>query len=317
MLTAVVETRCGPVEYSEAGAGDPVLYFHGTGVTGDVMLTIEAPLIDDGFRLIVPNRPGYGRTPLSPHRSAAGCAGVAAALLESLGIASASVMGSSGGAAFAASFAAAYPHRTISLILLCPQVHRWDHWRWLPAGSRWTLPLLRWPLLRKLLLKLSRILLRRMTVAQFLKTEAGERYPEVADDPACQALGEKTLAAMAQGVRCAGFENDFVVFTSEDVIGPDRSMRTPTLIIHDVSDPMAPEDHVAWLVAEWPQCETISVHTAGHLIWVGPGTEVMHRARVRFLREHASRAAEPNAAADGGRDAGFSGFTVPQRGRRC
>ncbi len=78
MITEVVETRCGPVEYSEAGAGDPVLYFHGTGVTGDVMLSVESPLIDDGFRLIAPNRPGYGRTPLSPHRSAAGCAGVAA-----------------------------------------------------------------------------------------------------------------------------------------------------------------------------------------------------------------------------------------------
>ena len=58
MFTPVVATNCGPVEYSEAGAGDPVLYFHGTGLTGDVMLTVETPLIEDGFRLVVPNRPG-------------------------------------------------------------------------------------------------------------------------------------------------------------------------------------------------------------------------------------------------------------------
>src|SRR5262245_43622406 len=101
MLTKIALTRCGPVEYSEAGSGEAILYFHGTGVTGDVMVDIESPLVDHGFRLIVPNRPGYGRTPLSPHRSAAGCAAVAAALLDSLGIASAAVMGSSGGAAFA------------------------------------------------------------------------------------------------------------------------------------------------------------------------------------------------------------------------
>lgn len=301
MLTEVVKTRCGSVEYSEAGTGDPVLYFHGTGVTGDVMLSVESPLIDDGFRLIVPNRPGYGRTPLSPHRSAAACAGVAAALLDSLGIARASVMGSSGGAAFAVSFAATYPLRTTSLVLLCPQVHRWDHKRWLPATSRWTLPWLRRPLLRSLLLKLYRILLRRMTVAQFLKTEAGNRYPEVAGDPAAQTLCEKTLAAMDRGVRCAGFENDFIVFTGEDIIDPDGSVRTPTLIIHDVTDPVAPEDHVAWLVAKCPHCETVSVHAAGHLIWVGPGADVMHRARVRFLREHAWRATEPNAAPAQGR----------------
>ena len=34
MLERIVETERGPVEYCEAGAGDPVVYFHGTGVTG-------------------------------------------------------------------------------------------------------------------------------------------------------------------------------------------------------------------------------------------------------------------------------------------
>ena len=291
MVTKVVETRCGSVEYSDAGSGDPILYFHGTGVTGDVMVSIESHLVDDGFRLIAPNRPGYGRTPLSPHLSAHACADVAAALMDVLGIASVSVMGSSGGAAFAASFAANYPVRTASLVLLCPQVHRWDHKRWLPRTSRWTLPLLKRRPLRALLLCLYRVLLRRMTVARFLKTEAGDRYPEVADDPASRALCEKTLAAMAQGVGCAGFENDFAVFTSEDIIGPDSSVQRPTLLVHDEVDPIAPVDHVAWFAANCPRCETVSVHAAGHLIWVGGGAGVMHQTRVRFLKEHAKRAA--------------------------
>lgn len=291
MVTKIVETRCGPVEYSDAGRGDPILYFHGTGVTSDVMVSVESPLIDDGFRLIAPNRPGYGRTPLSPHRTAAGCAAVAAALLDSLGIASAAVMGSSGGAAFAASFAATYPLRTLSLVLLCPQVHRWNHKRWLPRNSQWTLPLLKRRPLRAVLLWLYRVLLHRMTAAKFLQTEAGDRYVEVADDPASQVLCEKTLAAMAQGTSCLGFENDFAVFTSEDIIGPDSLVQRPTLIVHDETDPMAPADHVAWFAASCPRCETVSVHAAGHLIWVGPGAGVMHRTRVRFLKEHAKRAA--------------------------
>ena len=290
MLTKVVETRCGPVEYSEAGTGDPVLYFHGTGVTGDVMVAVESPIIDDGFRLIVPNRPGYGRTPLSPHHSAAACASLAAALLDVLGIDSVSVMGSSGGAVFAASFAVHYPSRAESLILLCPQVHRWDHTRWLPTTSRWTLPLLKRPFLRALLLKRYRMLLRRASVAQFLKAQAGERYPEVAGDPASQTLCRRTLTAMAEGTKYAGFENDFVVFVSEDVIGPCGSVQTPTLIIHDVTDPLAPLDHVDWFASNCPQCERVSVHAAGHLVWVGPDTGAMHRIRMRFLKEHARHA---------------------------
>jgi pimeloyl-ACP methyl ester carboxylesterase len=216
---------------------------------------------------------------------------VAAALLDVLGIATVSVMGSSGGAAFAASFAVHYPSRSQSLVLLCPQVHRWDHKRWLPKTSQWTLPLLKRPFLRALLLKLYRILLRRMTVAQFLKAEAGERYAEVAGDPASQTLCKRTLAAMAEGTTCAGFENDFVVFVSEDVIGADSSMKTPTLIIHDVKDPSAPSDHVEWLMSKCPKCERITVHAAGHLVWVGPDANVMHQRRVRFLKEHAKGAA--------------------------
>jgi pimeloyl-ACP methyl ester carboxylesterase len=300
MLTKVVETRCGPVEYTDVGCGDPILYFHGTGVTGDVMASVESPLIDEGFRLIALNRPGYGQTPLLPHRSAAGCAYLAAGLLNSLDLDRVSVMGSSGGAAFAASFATLYPLRTKSLVLLCPQVHRWDHKRWLPATSRWTLPLLRRPLLRALLLMFYRVLLRRMTAAQLLKTEAGDRYPDVAGDPASHALAEKSLAAMAQSVGCPGFDNDFVVFTGEDIIGSGSSVLAPTLVIHDEADPMAPMDHVAWFAANCSCCETISIHAAGHLIWVGPGATSMHTARVRFLREHARRVAEPGATADGG-----------------
>jgi pimeloyl-ACP methyl ester carboxylesterase len=291
VLTKVVETRCGPVEYSETGTGDPVLYFHGTGVTGDVIVTVETSMIADGFRLIVPNRPGYGRTPLSPHHSAADCANVAAGLLDALGIANVSVMGSSGGAAFAASFAINHPYRARSLVLLCPQLHRWDHKRWLPKISRWTLPLLRRPLLRALLLRLYRIQLRHMSVAQFLKMEAGERYPDVAGDPASQTLCTTTLAAMGQGTRFAGFASDVAVFTNEDIISANCSMQTPTLVIHDVKDPMAPVDHVDWFVSKCPKSEKVSVHTAGHLIWVGPDADVMHRTRVRFLKEHAERAA--------------------------
>jgi len=97
MLTRLVETAKGPVELTEASDGEPVLYFHGTGITGEVMVPVESPLLDDGFRLIVPNRPGYGKTPLAPHESAQACGDLMAALLDELKIERCTVMGSSGG----------------------------------------------------------------------------------------------------------------------------------------------------------------------------------------------------------------------------
>jgi hypothetical protein len=59
---------------------------------------------------------------------------------------------------------------------MCPQLHRWDDRRWLPANSRWTLPVLKSALLRKTLLKSYRFQLARMSVEQYLKTQAGDRY---------------------------------------------------------------------------------------------------------------------------------------------
>jgi pimeloyl-ACP methyl ester carboxylesterase len=276
------------VEYAEAGAGPPLLYFHGTGVLGEAMLEVERSIIDDGFRLIVPNRPGYGRTPLGSDKSAAGCANVATALLDALGIADAVVLGSSGGAAFATSFVLHHPTRARGLVLLCPQGHRWDHPRWLPKNSRWTLPLLRRRPLRRLLLWLHRIHLHRMTADQLLKLESGTRYQEVSSDPASRRISEITLAAMRQGTRCPGFENDFAVFVNEDIVGADDVVSTPTLIIHDEQDPLAPAGHVNWLVARCTSCERVSIRTAGHLVWAGPEADVMHRARIRFLKEHAA-----------------------------
>ena len=125
MCSNLIETDRGLVEYSDTGSGEPILYFHGSGVTGDAMVAVESPIVDGGFRLIVPNRPGYGRTPLAPNTSAVDCANVAAALLDSIGLARVHVMGSSGGGAFAASFAVTHTERTKSLVLLCPQLHRW------------------------------------------------------------------------------------------------------------------------------------------------------------------------------------------------
>jgi len=287
MTTSVIETEYGPVECSVVGAGPPVLYFHGSGVTADVMADIESPLAEAGFRLILPNRPGYGRTPLAAHRTAADCAKVFAALLEALDIGEVSVMGSSGGAALAVPFVVSNADRVRSLVLLCPQLHRWDHKRWLPATSRWTLPFVKRRLSRKVLVRLYRMLLPRMSVEEFLKTEAGDRFADVCHDTAARDLAKTALAAMVEGTRGPGFENDFAAFTGEEILGPNDAIRTPTLVLHDPSDPLAPVEHVNWFVSRVPNCERVSLHTAGHLVWAGPDAGRMHTTRLRFLKEHA------------------------------
>ena len=286
MKTKIVETKRGYVEYFESGSGPPILYFHGTGVTADSMLPIESRLVDDGFRLIMPNRPGYGRTPLQPNTSAVDCADLAASLLDSLDIDAATVMGSSGGAAFAVSFAVRHAVRTKSLVLLCPQIHRWDHKRWLPAGSRWTFPLLRNRLLRAVLLRLYRAQLPWMKIQKFLKMEAGQRFAELVDDRDAERFCALSLYAMIHGTRCNGFLNDFEIFVHEDILDRTDVIHTPTLVLFDPLDPMAPAEHVNWFTSIASDCQQLPLHVAGHLVWVGQDAETMHQARAAFIRKH-------------------------------
>ena len=45
------------------GRGEPVVLVHGSLATGAEEWEAQRPLADDGFRLLVPDRRGYGRSP--------------------------------------------------------------------------------------------------------------------------------------------------------------------------------------------------------------------------------------------------------------
>ena len=148
-----LETVIGNVEYCDVGTGHPILYFHGTGCGNDAAILLEKPLLDSGYRLIVPNRPGYFGTTLGSQGSADFCVDLAAHLLDHLKTDRAAVIGTSGGGMPAARFARRYPSRTAALILQCAESHQWDDGMWLPNGLGRTLflfrnrvftPFLRW-----------------------------------------------------------------------------------------------------------------------------------------------------------------------------
>jgi len=139
------ETSHGLLEYADVGQGLPILYFHGTGAGNDAAIIMERSLLDDGFRLIVPNRPGYYGTPLSCGRSPNDCADLAAELLDHLDIERVVVIGTSGGGLPAPSFAARHPTKTVALVLQCAVSHRFTSSRWMPPHLRRFYPLFRHP----------------------------------------------------------------------------------------------------------------------------------------------------------------------------
>ena len=61
--STIAETVAGPIEYAEAGAGEPLLLIHGAGGGYDQGLLIARDF-GEGHRVIAPSRFGYLKTPV-------------------------------------------------------------------------------------------------------------------------------------------------------------------------------------------------------------------------------------------------------------
>ncbi len=131
----IAQTACGPVEYAMRGDGSAgtLLVIHGAGGGFDQALDLDLGdrLSGRGFRVIFVSRFGYLRTPLPADGSVGAQAGAHACLLDTLGVAKASVMGISAGGSSALEFAIRFPERCGALILLVPA---------LPAGEAHPMP---------------------------------------------------------------------------------------------------------------------------------------------------------------------------------
>jgi len=119
----IAESRCGPIEYAEAGEGPPVLVVHGAGGGFDQGLDLGESLSRGGYHVIAPSRFGYLRTPLPADASAAAQADAHACLLDALKIDRAVVLGVSAGGPSSMQFALRHPDRTAALVLLVPATY--------------------------------------------------------------------------------------------------------------------------------------------------------------------------------------------------
>ena len=122
--SVLLQTRCGPIEYQEAGAGVPLLAVHGSGGGHDQGMAFASKLAERGVRVIAMSRFGYLRTPMPADASAAAQAEAHVCLLDALGIRRAAVMGGSAGAPSALQMALRHADRVSAMVLLVPLAYK-------------------------------------------------------------------------------------------------------------------------------------------------------------------------------------------------
>ncbi len=122
--STLITTRCGPIEYQEAGTGVPLLAVHGSGGGYDQGMAFAGNLSHQGIRVIAMSRFGYLRTPMPADASAAAQADAHVCLLDARGIRQAGFLGGSAGAPSALQMAIRHPDRVSALVLLVPLAYK-------------------------------------------------------------------------------------------------------------------------------------------------------------------------------------------------
>ncbi|MGH6924026.1 MAG: alpha/beta fold hydrolase [Propylenella sp.] len=296
----IAVTAAGPIEYAVRGEGVPLLSIHGAGGGYDQGFAVADDLVGGGFNVVAPSRFGYLRTPVPDDPSPAAQAEAHVALLDSLGIDKAIVMGASAGAPSAAEMALRHPERVLALILIAPAAYAPGH---LPSlddtfGSRMVLRAVMagadfawWSADR----------VARPMLVRFLGVP-----PELA--AAATAVERERLDGWVDSVlplsaRLAGIRIDSTVVLERL---PLESLAVPTLIVAARDDLFKTLPAAEFMAGQVPGAKLAVFDTGGHL-FIGRAEEV--QAAVREFLAGAGLAASvagierprQSAAAAGGR----------------
>lgn len=117
VLPRELEIRGEPLAFAEVGAGRPLLLIHGYGGSRRWWFRLVPTLSDAGFRLVLPDLPGFGDSP-GPPLPLRRAADRLCLLMDRLGVARFAVCGHSMGAAVAALIAARHGRRARRLVLI-------------------------------------------------------------------------------------------------------------------------------------------------------------------------------------------------------
>ena len=270
--STLIETRCGPIEVQQSGAGVPLLVVHGSGGGHDQGMAFAGTLAQRGIRVIAMSRFGYLRTPMPADASAAAQADAHVCLLDALGLHRAAVMGGSAGAPSALQMAIRHPDRVSALILLVPLTYKpptqADSAAPMPAWVEATMTrligsdFLFWAALHVARDEVIKTVL--ATPPELLATASPREQARV------NAMLDNILPVSA---RAEGLRSDTAV-GKHLTPAPLESIRAPTLVVSARDDRYGTFAGAAYTASRIAGAKFIGFDTGGHT-WVGHDDEVM------------------------------------------
>jgi len=262
-----VTTSLGEVQMADLGSGPPVLAVHGTPGGFDQGVLMGRFLVNAGFRVIAPSRPGYLGTPLGDDLATPdGQADLYVALLDELGIDRASVLAWSGSGPSCYRLAARHGDRVSALAASAAVSRRYaveatttDGFMFGTAAGNW--------LMRVLVAHAPEQVVQGELDAEgdLTKEQVEERAKAVMADPGKRdfALG-MALTTSTRGERKAGYENDLEQLAAIESLGLEE-IKVPTLILQGTADTDVTPDYSAFAAETIPGARLVEIEDGTHL----------------------------------------------------
>jgi pimeloyl-ACP methyl ester carboxylesterase len=279
------------VEYARIGEGPVVLAAHG-GPGGYDQGFILRTLAAAGLTVITPSRPGYLRTPLGTSMTFPMQADLFAALLDTLGIEKAAVIGFSAGGPVALQFALRHQKRCQALIMEAGVSQNYTATDSAEKVGQFFLNNSAIDVVMWLSEKFANIF-PEVVFSQILKLESTFSQEQIdgcvqqlKQNPEQVALFKEFISTtLPLSLRKKGLDNDIKQF-AEIPRYPLEKITAPTLIMHSPFDNDVPFSHAQFCDQTIANAELFAVDACGHFLWFGDDGEAVAHKRLMFLQEH-------------------------------
>lgn len=289
----IANTVRGPIEYVLKGKGPIVLCIHGGFGGYDQGLLVGDSLVEHGFSVLSPSRPGYLRTPLSVGQTNEEQADAMVGLLDALGIDQVSVIGFSAGSQIAFLMAVRHPERVKSVVFECLGAQSDQSAMY--ALFREVLSLGELPDFASWVFYVTSKAFPKETVKFILTLDSNlptvqlkQRTRFVLKSPKQMDFAQRFIqSTIPLGPRIPGIENDISPANLDPWPEFDYALlKTPTMIIQSKFDSNGSYSEAQFAASHIPGVNFISLEGCGHFIWLGKETNTWERQLRKFLSIH-------------------------------
>jgi pimeloyl-ACP methyl ester carboxylesterase len=273
MSQNIAQTAKGPIEYRLEGRGPTVVVLNGGHCSRDTRLSHEK-LIEHGFSVLTPSRPGYDGTPAAVGESAQAAADALAALLDALQIATVDVIGISAAGPTALAFAQQHSSRVRKLVLESAMTTDWDEKTKRRSHIGFgRLAKVTWAFMHGMLklfpMMIIRVLFRDLTV---LDVNWVIKRMEPDDLGFVKRMLQTSQAS-------TGFVNDV-----EHKVENLSTITKPVLVMYSPNDATVSPKNARRVANEITTSELYEVPSDTHLIWIGNSAQDVWQKRLSFLQ---------------------------------